>query len=52
MTAAFELFYPNTDAARVASGAGIGLFVCRHLIEAMGGRYWIRPREGGERRPA
>jgi signal transduction histidine kinase len=44
---AFELFYRTPDAARVASGAGIGLFVCRHLIEAMGGRVWIRPRDGG-----
>jgi signal transduction histidine kinase len=44
---AFELFYRTPDAARVASGAGIGLFVCRHLIEAMGGRVWIQPRDGG-----
>ena len=46
-TQAFELFYRTRDAARVASGAGIGLFVCRHLIEAMGGRVWLRPRDGG-----
>jgi signal transduction histidine kinase len=44
---AFELFYRTPDASRVAAGAGIGLFVCRHLIEAMGGGVWIRPREGG-----
>ncbi len=44
----FELFY-RADAARsVPGGAGIGLFVCRHLIEAMGGEIWARPRpEGG-----
>ena len=44
---AFELFYRTRDATRIASGAGIGLFVCRHLVEAMGGRTWIQPRPGG-----
>ena len=44
---AFELFYRSTTATRTASGAGIGLFVCRQLIEAMGGRIWAAPREGG-----
>ena len=43
---AFELFYRSPNATRVAQGAGIGLFVCRQLIEAMGGRIWARPREG------
>jgi signal transduction histidine kinase len=44
---AFELFYRTKDATRMASGAGIGLFVCRQLIEAMGGRAWLIPRDGG-----
>jgi K+-sensing histidine kinase KdpD len=44
----FELFYRTPRASRQAAGAGIGLFVCRQLIEAMGGRIWARPRaEGG-----
>jgi len=43
----FELFYRTSDASRQASGAGIGLFVCRQLVEAMGGRIWARPREEG-----
>jgi signal transduction histidine kinase len=43
---AFDLFYRSPNATRVAQGAGIGLFVCRQLIEAMGGRIWARPREG------
>ena len=42
----FELFYRAPEAARRASGAGIGLFVCLQLVEAMGGRIWARPREG------
>jgi PAS domain S-box-containing protein len=40
----FELFYRSPHTATRASGAGIGLFVCKRLIEAMGGRIWARPR--------
>ena len=43
----FDLFYRARSAERQASGAGIGLFVCRQLVHAMGGRIWVRPREGG-----
>jgi K+-sensing histidine kinase KdpD len=43
----FDLFYRSPNATRVAQGAGIGLFVCRQLVEAMGGRIWAYPREGG-----
>jgi signal transduction histidine kinase len=44
----FELFYRSPSAKGVPGGAGIGLFVCRHLVEAMGGRMWARSRpEGG-----
>ena len=39
-TRLFELFYRAPDAMRQTAGAGIGLFVCRELIHAMGGRVW------------
>lgn len=39
----FEAFYRAPDAVRTAAGAGIGLFVSRELIEAMGGRIWAVP---------
>ena len=43
----FELFYRSPGTAAQASGAGIGLFVCRRLISAMRGRIWAKPRTGG-----
>jgi signal transduction histidine kinase len=42
----FELFYRAPEAALRAPGAGIGLFVCRQLVEGMGGHIWARPRDG------
>ncbi len=43
----FELFYRSPLTAKKAPGAGIGLFVCNHLAEAMGGGLWARNREEG-----
>jgi signal transduction histidine kinase len=40
-------FALTDDTAVRASGIGIGLFVCRRLIEAMHGRVWVAPRDGG-----
>jgi signal transduction histidine kinase len=33
----FQLFYRSPHSARLASGTGIGLYVARELIKAMGG---------------
>jgi two-component system phosphate regulon sensor histidine kinase PhoR len=48
--ALFGLFYRSPRTIAAASGAGIGLFVVRHLVEAMGGRVWAvdRPEGGAE----
>jgi signal transduction histidine kinase len=43
----FTLFYRSPTTAASAAGAGIGLFVCRRLIDAMGGHIWACVREGG-----
>jgi PAS domain S-box-containing protein len=43
----FERFYRSDRTAKLAGGAGMGLAVCKRLIEAMSGQIWARPREGG-----
>ena len=44
----FKLFYRSPLTAKKAPGAGIGLFVCNHLAQALGGRLWARNRDDGE----
>jgi PAS domain S-box-containing protein len=43
----FDLFYRSPSVMRRASGAGIGLFVSRQLVTAMGGRLTARNRPTG-----
>ncbi len=43
----FELFYRSPLTSGGRAGAGVGLFVCRRLAEAMEGRVWAEPRAGG-----
>lgn len=43
----FERFYRSDRTSRLAGGAGLGLAVCKRLVEAMSGEIWAKPREGG-----
>jgi len=39
----WDLFFRTREATKQASGAGIGLFVAKALIQAMGGQVWAVP---------
>jgi signal transduction histidine kinase len=43
-TRIFEMF---ARAGKETDGVGIGLAVCRRIVEAHGGRIWVEPAEGG-----
>lgn len=45
--ALFDLFYRSPETARQASGTGIGLYVVRELLHAMGSTIRAGTREGG-----
>jgi signal transduction histidine kinase len=45
LASAFEL--PDSSAVGRLAGSGVGPFVCRNLVQSMGGRVWARNRPGG-----
>src|SRR5439155_1251975 len=43
----FTPFYRADEARRTANGMGVGLAVCKRIVEAQGGSVWARSRRGG-----
>jgi K+-sensing histidine kinase KdpD len=43
----FQAFYRSDRTSTTVAGAGIGLAVCKLLVQAQSGRIWMQPRRGG-----
>ena len=47
VNAIFQPFYRSPITSGKALGLGLGLAVCKRLIEIQGGHIWVAPRKGG-----
>ncbi len=43
----FETFYRSDTARKAADGLGIGLALAKLIVDALQGRIWAGPRDGG-----
>ena len=47
LEAVFGRFYRSSQRPKRVRGMGMGLTVCKRLVEAQRGRIWLAPRDGG-----